>query len=663
MKKTIIILIALMLVLPTLALASDLPLAGWRSSAYGYQTASPPSYWINVANDISSKFPGTTPGGIWLVGETDGDPATGTILYMPSSGTYPNIRFEGGDIAEPYLTAFDSAGIKVILQVEPMNADVNTLIDIVMNRYKNHPSVIGFGVDNEWYKTCSEGCKATAAEVTSWNNQLHSINPNYILMIKHFDEAKLPTGIPTDVLVVDDDEDNGNLNTLVSEHVSMANTYPNNPYGAQYGYPSDQNIWGSMSGPVKQIGDAIKSALNSRVISIFWVDFSITTIYPPSTWDACTSNCNPVCTPKTCTDFSNQCGSFSDGCSGTLTCGCSSGKTCSNGICVSTCTPTTCSALGKTCGSWSNGCGTNLNCGTCTSGNTCNNGVCQTTCTPKTCSNFANQCGTFDNSCGGTLTCGCAYGKTCSSGVCVNNTNTTCTPRTCSYYPSSCGVLSNGCGGSITCNICTGNNTCVNNVCHAPTSCTPATCSSLGKTCGSYDDGCGSVLNCGTCPTVSTNSGGGGGQPSCVLKSCSDHPGQCGAFIDGCGKTIYCNCTLGECENGICVTTCDPKSCSDFANQCGQISNGCGGNITCGCLNGIACSNGICVNSTCTPNWTCETCQQNGIRQCTDGCGNSKEEICVPGPSVDFWKDPIGAIQSWIGSFWNVLTGLFLFKV
>jgi hypothetical protein len=348
---------------------SYLPLAGWRSSAYGYQTGSPPSYWINVAKDISSKFPGTTPGGIWLVGETDGDPATGTILYMPSSGTYSNIRFEGGDIAEPYLTAFDNAGVKVILQVEPMNADVNTLIGIVMNRYKNHPSVIGFGVDNEWYKTCSEGCKATAAEVTSWDNTLHAINSNYVLMIKHFDEAKLPTGIPADVLVVDDDEQNGNLNTLVSEHVAMASHYPNNPYGAQYGYPSDSNIWSSMSNPVKQIGDAIKTALSNRIISVFWVDFSIKTIYPPATWNVCTSNCNVT---QTCTPNWNV-GAWSSCAGGTQTrtvtdsnnCGVTTNKPSTTQTCTVACVPS------WTCNGWST-CANNLQTRTCTDSNNCN---------------------------------------------------------------------------------------------------------------------------------------------------------------------------------------------------------------------------------------------------------------------------------------------------
>ncbi len=267
----------------TAAITSSTTFAGWRASNYGYQTHSPPQYWINVANKISSKFPGSTPAGIWLVGETDGD-GPGTILYMPSSGTYSNIRFEGADIAEPYLSAFDAAGIKVILQVEPMNGDVNTLIDIVISRYKSHPSVIGFGIDLGWYKTCTEGCKPTTENVISWNNKLHSYSSDYTLMLVHYDTDKIPTGIPTDILIVDNTEDNGNLATLVSENVLMEEEYPNNPYGAQIGSTSDMPIWSAKTDPVKDIGDAIRTG-TGRPISIFWSDESIVTLFPPAIYN------------------------------------------------------------------------------------------------------------------------------------------------------------------------------------------------------------------------------------------------------------------------------------------------------------------------------------------------------------------------------------------
>ena len=38
------------------------------------------------------------------------------------------------------------AGVQVWLQVEPADADVPPLIDLVLERYAAHPSVIGFGI-------------------------------------------------------------------------------------------------------------------------------------------------------------------------------------------------------------------------------------------------------------------------------------------------------------------------------------------------------------------------------------------------------------------------------------------------------------------------------------------------------------------------------------
>ncbi len=50
---------------------------------------------------------------------------------------------------------------------------------------------------------------------------------------------------------------------------------------------------------------------------------------------------------------------------------------CLNGACQNqTCTPKTCSQLGKQCGSWSDGCSGTLDCGTCQSGYSCSNGLC-----------------------------------------------------------------------------------------------------------------------------------------------------------------------------------------------------------------------------------------------------------------------------------------------
>ena len=74
-------------------------------------------------------------------------------------------------------------------------------------------------------------------------------------------------------------------------------------------------------------------------------------------WSSCISNQQT----RTCTDIYN--------------CGTLEGKPAETQSCTS-CTPTTCTILGKSCGSWSDGCGGSLDCGSCQSGYSCDNGNC-----------------------------------------------------------------------------------------------------------------------------------------------------------------------------------------------------------------------------------------------------------------------------------------------
>jgi len=96
------------------------------------------------------------------------------------------------------------------------------------------------------------------------------------------------------------------------------------------------------------------------------------------------------------------------------------------------CQPTTCSALGYQCGSWSDGCGGTLNCGTCAANQTCQSGHCVSTCTDQ-CQNGQRQCvdggyrvcGNYDNS--GCLIWSnifyCSSGTYCENGYCKGYAN------------------------------------------------------------------------------------------------------------------------------------------------------------------------------------------------------------------------------------------------
>lgn len=113
------------------------------------------------------------------------------------------------------------------------------------------------------------------------------------------------------------------------------------------------------------------------------------------------------------------------------------------------CTPSSCSSLGKNCGSWSDGCGGTLNCGSCSGGQLCSSsGNCYTPCYPKTSCSSGKNCGTEPDGCGGNVNCGsCSGGQVCygsPSGACADPrwvaTGTdlsVCASRDC-YSPSSC---------------------------------------------------------------------------------------------------------------------------------------------------------------------------------------------------------------------------------
>lgn len=124
---------------------SNVKFAGARSSGYGIRPFPPPENWGNALKTMAGYFPGSTPVGIWIVGRLNGR-STGMMLefpHPPGDKDYgPLYTFAEEDKHEPFLKYFDDHGIKVFLQVEPGFADVNTAIDLVLERYQQHPSVI-----------------------------------------------------------------------------------------------------------------------------------------------------------------------------------------------------------------------------------------------------------------------------------------------------------------------------------------------------------------------------------------------------------------------------------------------------------------------------------------------------------------------------------------
>ncbi|MCP4148785.1 MAG: hypothetical protein GY757_13645 [bacterium] len=256
--------------------------AGVRSSVYGIKPFPGPEGWEKAIDAMAGYFENSTPCAVWIIGILE-EPKT-CHLEFPSDGKqYTNISFLDHDKHEAYLDYFDEKGIKVFLQVEPANGDVETLIDLVLNRYMHHPSVIGLGIDVEWYKEFDNpkwGVKVDDATAEKWEKQVKCYKSSYRMFLKHWDRLWMPPNYRGDILFISDSQQLKDQDEMQKEFVDYwaAFFYPN-PVGFQVGYEADYQWWQKLTTPPKGIGEPLIQAIPQEV-SIFWVDFTLRKVLP-----------------------------------------------------------------------------------------------------------------------------------------------------------------------------------------------------------------------------------------------------------------------------------------------------------------------------------------------------------------------------------------------
>jgi hypothetical protein len=234
---------------------------------------------------MASRFPGSVGEQVAVVVEVSGGGGRGNCwahFPQPASGTWPNVNWDDIDLFESTFDAFDANGIKVWLQVEPASCDVPMLIDLLMLQYGHHPSVLGVGVDVEWYRKDlgRNGKPVTDTEAQAWVARARSYNVNYLIFLKHWLTEKMPPTYRTGLVFIDDSQGHGSLNAMVTEFSSWGQTFAPSPVGFQYGYQSDKTWWGGLSDPPGMIGNALLAAIpNTR--DLVWVDFTAYDIWPP----------------------------------------------------------------------------------------------------------------------------------------------------------------------------------------------------------------------------------------------------------------------------------------------------------------------------------------------------------------------------------------------
>lgn len=253
--------------------------AGFRFSSYGPPYNPGPEYWVSVGKQMAAKFPGAKPQAIWIVGNFTGK---GTYLSFPAKTDDPYVTRTFMDMNEAALTLFDQHGVQVWLQVEPGNADMLGLIDLVLGQYSHHPCVIGFGVDVEWYKSggAPEGTPVSDEEAKAWVKAVQAHHPDYLLFLKHWDYHWLPPTVRDGIVFVDDSQHFQSLDDLVAEFTAWGEHFAPAPVAFQYGYPADKPWWRNLSDPPGDIGRAILEKV-PNTSGLFWVDFTVLEVFPP----------------------------------------------------------------------------------------------------------------------------------------------------------------------------------------------------------------------------------------------------------------------------------------------------------------------------------------------------------------------------------------------
>jgi hypothetical protein len=263
--------------------------AGIRESAYGVKMAGinpfpDPAGWSKAMSSMASRWQGSVPSAIWLVGEVDYGTKGATLQFTSPGGTYDaKIEFNPNQYKgvnhEACLSYFDTHGIKVWLQIEPGFASVPDQINAVLKKLGHHNSVLGLAIDVEWYKKASdEGDNAyvTDSEAKNWESLVKSYNNSFTLLLKHYDPKYLPPSYRGNIVFCCDDEQNGSLEVFLKEHKEVADKFYPNPVIYQIGYPSDKTWWGKYGDAPTVMGDALAAQSNKdQDIGIMWVDFSL----------------------------------------------------------------------------------------------------------------------------------------------------------------------------------------------------------------------------------------------------------------------------------------------------------------------------------------------------------------------------------------------------
>ncbi|MBB6480872.1 hypothetical protein [Spirochaeta isovalerica] len=284
MTSRFILLLSLILILVSCAGSdSQMVYGGARSSRYGIRPFPDPEEWSSMVKSIAKDTDAVSPALIWIVGEIVSDKGESLcrLNFPGDEALSENVLFSTYDENEVFLDLFDRKGIEVFLQVEPGDGDIEDLIRLVLDKYGDHPSVVGFGVDLEWYRikgTDGWGSRADDQTAQKWESLVRSYNDDYRLFLKHWDARWMPPQFRGDIIFVNDSQEFSSLNAMKEEFRVWGDIFYPNMIFIQTGYEADRELWSTLEDPVEDLSRLLTEDLKQQY-GFFWVDFTLQRIF------------------------------------------------------------------------------------------------------------------------------------------------------------------------------------------------------------------------------------------------------------------------------------------------------------------------------------------------------------------------------------------------
>lgn len=234
------------------------------------------SAYLQAIYNVNNRFPGSGAFTTLAVGEL--------TKLTPAAQSLTEIE------QESYLTTMDKMGVVVFIELFPFKkADVSKEIDFWLGKYKHHKSVMGVGIELEYYH------KATDSMAKAWDEKVKSHGTGYRLFLRHYDPSYMP---PTyrgkgDLLFIDDASE-GTREELNKGFANWAKRFAPTACAFQIGYPADEDGmdgssatgWWKLKDPIKQWGDELLAlaANPNQQLGLIWVTVKSGKSYHQS-WD------------------------------------------------------------------------------------------------------------------------------------------------------------------------------------------------------------------------------------------------------------------------------------------------------------------------------------------------------------------------------------------